>query len=671
MANEKRRILHEFYILSQEEDYINSSELAQIVKVTERTIKSDMKELENFAMASGTRLISKKGSGYKLDVLDDEVFLPVKEQLAYRFLSDRVLLFTSSDLQQRTNDILRRIIVEEKFIKIDDIAEELYLTKSAITEELKEVNRVLKSFNLRIKKKNEEGPLVLGKEFDRRLLMVRIFETHYHKAMTFFKYSEYSRNFEREESERLEIRQILLRVLRGSNLHIYDDFTQRISRYLVLSSNRHREGYILDFSEEEKAFIRKFKQFEVAIKLVQKLQVFEGFDYDDNEVYGVALLFMFWVDLDADSDLKKDYAPVYDEAYDLVVRTRNSILNDYNMDISKIESWDRILLTSVIQLVIQLKFNCANNSIQAVGVISQHVRYSPLSIALAREINYVLHEKYDIWFSMYNLLFIANRIYFIINRIGYDFKEIRASIVSMNGLEAAKAIKMEVEFRVGDYFEKLDVHELYELRGVPTEEYDWVLLSIPYFSYKYEWPYILIDMIPTTQQMNDLYNQVVLSGVQLQPVIDQIGIEKIDVYRNFEFDSLDSFIKLLCFRLGQSCDDIERLSEFFKHSLHGCCFNKVAVLFIPNSLVHKQIIEVYQLESKATWLNEEVELIMVLSLDFKDNLQMVRMMEQFTNECMSDPEQLWLLIENPRIEFISEIIKQKLKSKPISLVKGK
>ena len=78
MANEKKRILQLFYILTQQDDYIRSYELAEKVSVTERTIKNDIAELEAFAKASGADLIAKKGKGYVLKVFDEEKFSPVK-----------------------------------------------------------------------------------------------------------------------------------------------------------------------------------------------------------------------------------------------------------------------------------------------------------------------------------------------------------------------------------------------------------------------------------------------------------------------------------------------------------------------------------------------------------------------------------------------------------------
>ena len=180
MANEKKRILQLFYILTQQDDYIRSYELAEKVSVTERTIKNDIAELEAFAKASGADLIAKKGKGYVLKVFDEEKFSPVKIQLAIHFSA---IGGTPRAQNDRTNDILRRIIVEKRYLTIEDIADELYLTKSSIREELKEVNFLLNKFNLRLKKRSEEGPMVIGSEFDRRMLMLCIFENHYHEAV--------------------------------------------------------------------------------------------------------------------------------------------------------------------------------------------------------------------------------------------------------------------------------------------------------------------------------------------------------------------------------------------------------------------------------------------------------------------------------------------------------
>ena len=666
MADEKRRILELFYILAKQNDFVSSIELAQLVKVTERTIKSDIKDLEQFTSSSGGRIHSKKGRGYLLEVVNESVFFPVLEQLSYLFEANKLVY--ARNMYQRTNDILRRIVVEEEFITIEDIAEELYLTKNSIAEEMKEVHRILDTYNLRIRKKQEEGPFVQGDEFNRRLLMIRVFEVHFHKAVSSFKYTEYQQYFEREEEERYAIRHEFLDVLRETKTQVIDEFTQRMSRYLLLLSNRFQKGYYISFSEEEKQFIQSFPRFKTSELIMQRLKKFKGFNVDENEVYGLALLLLMWADIDGDTDMKLDYQLVYDEAKVLAEKGRAEILKEYQIDIAKIKKWENILLTALIPITIQLKFSSCAQSVFTTQVISDDVRHSPFSIALAQAVVNMLKIETGSNMSLLNLLLLANRFYIIISYVGYDYKKMRLLLTSSNGIESAKFMREEIMHRAGRYFEKIDLCELYEMRKLSVDDYDWVVLNAPYFTYNYDWPYLLVDVILTQKQMNDIYNQIILDGVKLMPLVNKMDVDEILVYRDFKFEDASNFYKLLSFKIGKTNEEVEKIGHYLAKIPFTSSFNRVSVQFIPYTITNKELIEIYQLEKPAYLGFYEVELIVVISLNFAGNLQLARMIEQFTNEWTHDPEQLWVLLENPRKEFLIETVKKKLRAHPISLV---
>ena len=106
---QKRRVLQLFYTLAKTPDtYYRSLDLANIVNVSDRTIKSDIKELEDFAIGSGFKVVSQKGRGYKLIITDGEVFHNVFEQIEYFLFSYEN---NPKKLENRAFDILRTIIV--------------------------------------------------------------------------------------------------------------------------------------------------------------------------------------------------------------------------------------------------------------------------------------------------------------------------------------------------------------------------------------------------------------------------------------------------------------------------------------------------------------------------------------------------------------------------------
>ena len=92
-----------------------------------------------------------------------------------------------------------------------------------------------------------------------------------------------------------------------------------------------------------------------------------------------------------------------------------------------------------------------------------------------------------------------------------------------------------IQTRFGSCFACLDVYELYEMRKLPVEDYDWAILSYTYYSYKYDWPCLMVNSIPTQSQMNDIYHQVILSGVQLQSALDHLRLAVFTIYRDFAY----------------------------------------------------------------------------------------------------------------------------------------
>ena len=150
----KKRTLQLFYILaSTPDEYHTSKELSEIVNVTDRTIKSDIRELNNLAYDLGARIISHKGRGYCLEVEDEEVFKNAYEQLEYHFYSNYV---NDDVIENRVIDILRLLVTSDDYMTVDDIADEIFVAKSSIREEMAEVNHILELFNLSLKKKNDE-----------------------------------------------------------------------------------------------------------------------------------------------------------------------------------------------------------------------------------------------------------------------------------------------------------------------------------------------------------------------------------------------------------------------------------------------------------------------------------------------------------------------------------
>lgn len=670
MANEKKRILYLFYILSQQIDYICSFELAEIVGVTMRTVKNDIKDLELYAETSGAKLVTKKGSGYKLEIVDSELYETVTKQLEFRVAS--IGNMNSKESQHRTNEILRRIIVEDKFLTVDDIASELYLTKSSIKDEMKEVQQMLKMYNLSFRKRGEEGPLIKGTEFDRRMMMICLFEVYYHEAKTLFQSNDYLRYFMRPDEERFEIRHIFLEKLRNSQCHVGDDYTQRLSRYLCLLSSRYQAGYKINFSKKQIMWIQEFQQYKVAEEVLKELKQFSGFDVNIDEVAAFALLLIFWADISPESDLEKQYGSLYVEAREFIKKLDVIYKEDYGINITELEDYENVLCSSLIPILMQKHFNASQYTVNAINTIDEsRVRNSSFCIKLAREAYDLFKKEYDSSISLPNLIVISESLELLFYKISYKFKPIRLIVSMLKGLKTANAVANIIENKLGTYFERIEYCEFYEIRKLKVEDYDYVVMNFPFYSYKYEWPCLRIDSIPTQSQIQEIYNTIILKGVQLQEPLTIYNLNEINVYEKFDYHDLNTFINLISFKMCKNSSMISELANDLLQNSYTCCFNKVCILIVKKKYVNTNYFDVYKLKKNGHWRANEIEHIIVISIDCGFSLEVTRFINNLCFQLLRDIKYINSICENPCNETLVNIVRESLEILPFALTKGK
>lgn len=152
-------------ILKDTQDYITSKQLAWIKWIfSVRTIKSTLKGLKMELTAYGAVLEIKRGVGYRLHILNEEAFLPIKN----RIQSESPRQFPHTQ-KERSIYIIRKLLSLDYPIKLDDLADELYVSRNTISLDIKEVKRLLHNYHLIIVQSNNNGIIVEGSEIQKRI----------------------------------------------------------------------------------------------------------------------------------------------------------------------------------------------------------------------------------------------------------------------------------------------------------------------------------------------------------------------------------------------------------------------------------------------------------------------------------------------------------------------
>ena len=318
-------------------------------------------------------------------------------------------------------------------------------------------------------------------------------------------------------------------------------------------------------------------------------------------------------------------------------------------------------------MLVQKDFNASFHSVKSLHSEDSRIQDCPLASKLAHNLARLFETQYHCKLSLYNLITFAGHLNTLLLMIPYPFKPIRAIVSNGGGYISSGILKQMIQTRFGSCFACLDVYELYEMRKLPVEDYDWAILSYPYYSYKYDWPCLMVNSIPTQSQMNDIYNQVILSGVQLQSALDHLRLGVFTIYRDFEYESMDSFIQLISYKMGKDAESVEKIYADLHYTKKTCVANKVCILFVKRQWVSKGFFEIYQLNQERIFDEQPILHIVVISADFDSSLEAVRFVNDLLISFFRDNENLWMLIENHRVTGLTEIVRASLKALPISL----
>lgn len=141
--------------LSEKSEYLPVDYFVKKYNVSKRTIQNDISYLMRISPRKGFRLHMKRGQGYLLEItnnvllhdfmetLNDDFFVPTKERSAH---------------------ILAYLSVQEGYISMDKIADMFQVSKTAIKNDMNDVEKLAKGYHFEIKRKHHYGIKIVGQE---------------------------------------------------------------------------------------------------------------------------------------------------------------------------------------------------------------------------------------------------------------------------------------------------------------------------------------------------------------------------------------------------------------------------------------------------------------------------------------------------------------------------
>lgn len=159
MQTKREKMLMDILCKNSPEVY-TSKDLASLVNVSSRTVKTDLDRIKMKLEGVGAELQSRRGKGYWIKKSDKEKII---KAMGYEKMED----FPISNEEFK---VIEFLLFRNKFLPVHEIAEKLYFSDSTLLRKVDEINKKLSIYDLQIIKEQSKGIKLIGEEKNQRLL---------------------------------------------------------------------------------------------------------------------------------------------------------------------------------------------------------------------------------------------------------------------------------------------------------------------------------------------------------------------------------------------------------------------------------------------------------------------------------------------------------------------
>lgn len=265
--------------------YLTSQEIASGIDVSNRTARKYLHLLEDALKQESLATIeAKQGNGYQLKIEDarrfDEFYLEeVKSQMASKDIT------TIQESNDRQYYILNRLFFEQSAVYVDAIADELFVSRSTISNDLVEIKKLITPYQIELQSKSNKGIFIVGNEQNiRHFIMNYFFMERLHDNL--FAFSMYANLLEGISVEEIVI--IVLDECRESQLKLSDFIVYNLVLHIGLAIKRIQNGFFMDI-QAPISFDEDSIEYQTALKILARIEHAVRITFSSEEADFIAL----------------------------------------------------------------------------------------------------------------------------------------------------------------------------------------------------------------------------------------------------------------------------------------------------------------------------------------------------------------------------------------------
>ena len=516
--SKEKRILQ--FLIKHKERFVTSKELAEHISCSDRTVRNTLKLIDQTMNIQGVKLISKQGRGFQLFFENQEAYQEFR--LTYE-LGEVYSTTSISKGDDRLAFILNKLLFEQVPVLFDDLADELYVSRSTLSHDFKKIRRMLSEYDLSIESRANKGVYVSGEERDKRCFIMDYFlSNQFLKTL----HCHVQSNFFDQTISLEEIARIVLEECHDAKLKLSDFVLQNLVVHIALAMVRIKSGF--EIKNLSCRISNNDTERKVAKKILARISEVSNQEFPVQEIDYITLHLLAKSQLSQETQTKISK----EEMKRSLVQTFQALgLDDiyhFSSDFQLLEG----LITHLMTLQIRLDSRITLNN-PLVDEIKKN--YSDIFF-MTKEILENMETFSQVYISDDEIAYVSLHFLAAIERRKENDK-FSVLAICASGFGAAQMLRNRLEAEFGNRLEVVDVIGYYELNQEKIQGIDFIVSAVDLSNLYFQVPVFTVSVFLKNDEIAQIREAMDQMQVSNHTKSSQINRSASDVKRYFSKDN--------------------------------------------------------------------------------------------------------------------------------------
>lgn len=455
----QRKILD---ILQRHKTSITSDEIARLVGVSSKTVRTDIKNIMSTLDKDIAIMHISTRKGFYLEIINSSAFNKILSRNIGKTL----------DNKDRVNYIIHQLLnntLLNQAIKQQDLADELYIGLSTLKIDLKEVKAKLQQYNLDIINYKNQGMQIKGNEAQIRYCISEYISRDSKQNSEMQLDNFYQKLFAQYDLK--AINEIIIKVSSSYDLVLTDNSLKNLLVHVLIAIKRAHTEHNVTYTLRESKEIEKHREFLIATSIFEEIYNKLNIDVATNEIYYLAQHLIASKKYTVSNPQSNSY--IENLVQDMLNRVNNIVGIDFSQD-SNLQKWLKVHLEAVIPRI-RFHMNIRNEILDVVK------NEYPLAFQIGVIASKVIEEQEHLVVNENEIGYIAVHFGAALTRMDIKDEQIakRAIIVCGGGVGTAVLLKA----RLKEFFKELitivKIIPGYKLASEDLSDIDLIFSTLP------------------------------------------------------------------------------------------------------------------------------------------------------------------------------------------------